>query len=189
MKHSLRFLVLTPLLALLAGCCANSPCDCQDLLEDSLYLTLNQNASLGNTFTDAELDTVYLLRYNPATAGRTYDSIPVLRYQRRSKQLVSKLKSANADTTSVVLSNASPFTPGTTGGNISNYYYALVVKASRSAPRYVFNLNQIQIKGQYNADGCCTCYKNTLKTVSVNGTPVDVTESGGLPKPIRLFKP
>ncbi len=208
MKNLLRFLPLSPLLVLAAGCCANTPCDCQDTLEDSIYLTLNDDPTKGNAFTVAELDTVYLLRYNPLTAGRSYDSIPLTRtllihQQRHTPLLAKKLVLAGVDTSkggkdypartpnTFVLSNASPFVPGTTGGKLSSYYYSLVVKDKSVKPTstYTFPISQINLKGQYNADGCCTCYKNILKQARINGITKGLTDSVGVPKRVILYKP
>ncbi|WP_223649115.1 hypothetical protein [Hymenobacter psoromatis] len=210
MKTLLRFLLLPPLLAL-AGCCANSPCNCQDTLADSLYFSLNQDVASGKGFSATEVDTVYLLRYNPAAAGTTYDSLLLTRQQLRRNQrntllLKNKLILAglgddtipSLDTlkTTVVLSNAYPFSPGTTGGKLSNYYYKLLIKdkSMKNTKSYSFLINQIVLGGQYKADGCCTCYENTQKQVNVNGQPYTVTEVGGggatsIPVPIVLSKP
>jgi len=199
MKNLLRFLPLSPLLVLAAGCCANNACDCRDTLEDSIYLTLNDDPAKGKAFTKAELDTVYLLRYNPLTAGRNYDSIPLtdtlrLRQQRRTPLLAQKLILAGVSakkTNTIVLSNTSPFVPGTTGGKLSSYYYSVVVKdkSVKQAATYTFPISQINLKGQYNADGCCTCYKNVLKQARINGVTLGLTDSVGIPKRVTLYKP
>ncbi len=208
MKNLLRFLPLSPLLMLLAGCCANNACNCQDTLEDSIYLTLSDDPANSKSFTAAELDTVYLLRYNPLTAGRNYDSIPLTRtlllhQQRHTPLLAYKLGIVGIDTSkgndkhplttpnTIVLSNASPFVPGATGGKLSSYYYSLVVKDKSVKPTqtYTFAINQINLKGQFNADGCCTCYKNILKQVRVNGITWGLTETEGKPIPVVLYKP
>ncbi len=199
MKNPLRFLPLSPLLVLAAGCCANNACNCQDTLEDSIYLTLNDDPTKGKAFTKAELDTVYLLRYNPLTAGRNYDSIPLtdtlrILQQQRTPLLADRLTRADLSTkktNTIVLSNTSPFAPGTTGGKLSSYYYSLVVKdkSVKPTPTYTFAINQINLKGQYNADGCCTCYKNILKQANVNGKTWGLTETGGKPIPVILYKP
>lgn len=199
MKNPLRFLPLSPLLVLAAGCCANNACNCQDTLEDSIYLTLNDDPAKGKAFTKAELDTVYLLRYNPLTAGRNYDSIPLtdtlrILQQQRTPLLADRLTRAGLSTkktNTIVLSNTSPFAPGTTGGKLSSYYYSLVVKdkSVKQTPTYTFAINQINLKGQYNADGCCTCYKNILKQANVNGNTWGLTEKEGKPIPILLYKP
>jgi hypothetical protein len=199
MKNLLRFLPLSPLLVLAAGCCANNACPRNDTLEDSIYLTLSDDPANPKSFTKAELDTVYLLRFNPLTAGRNYDSIPLtdtllLRQQRRTPLLADRLKSASLSptkTNTIVLSNTSPFAPSTTGGKLSSYYYSLVVKDKSVKPTqtYTFAINQINLKGQYNADGCCTYYKNILKQANVNGKTWGLTETEGKPIPVVLYKP
>ena len=208
MKILLRLLLLPPLLAL-AGCCANSASDCQDTLADALYFVFTPTTiATDSTFSVAEVDTVYLLRYNPANAGATYDSLLLTQRQLRLNQrhtplLAQKLQMASlSDTlknTVVVLSNAYPFRPGTTGGKLSDYYYTLLIKdksmqGTVPPKTYAFYINQIALTGQYKADGCRTCYENTKKQLNVNGKLYDVTEpSGGgessVPVPIPLTKP
>ena len=203
MKNFLRFLPLSALLVLAAGCCANNANSCQDTLEDAIYLTLNDDPNDVHSFTKAELDTVYLLRYNPLTAGRNYDSIPLTDSLRRVQQqhtplLAQKLALAGLSsakvikTNTIVLSNAFPFAPGATGGKISSYYYSLVIKdrSVKGTSPYTFAISQINLKGQYyNADGCTTCYQNILKQVNVNGKTWGLTENGGPPIPVLLSKP
>ena len=209
MKTLLRFLLLPPLLAL-AGCCANSACNCQDTLADSIYLTLKIGpANDSKAFTAAELDTVYLTRYlirrDSAATKPPPDFIPLTgttlrRQQQRTPLLAKKLNLAQLDSTktnTIVLSNTSPFRPGSAVGKLSDYFYVLLIQDRsnvKNIKSYSFRIDQLMLTGQYKADGCCTCYQNTKKLVNINGQQYDATETGGagensVPVPILLSKP
>ncbi|MGI4761179.1 MAG: hypothetical protein ACRYF0_10760 [Janthinobacterium lividum] len=194
-----------PLLALLAGCCANNPNTCDDLQADSLFLVPANNRVNADTvrvsFTRAELDTVYLQRYAPATAARpattTLPAIPaqpkgalstpvsIVRAQQTlvNAALRRKLDAANLSVANtIVISNTVPFSPSTTGGKLNAYNYVLTIHdlSVKGAPTYVDTLVQIQFQGQYYADGCTTCYENTQKTFVLKGRnttkTIDATE-------------
>ncbi|QKG52848.1 hypothetical protein [Hymenobacter sp. BRD67] len=199
MKYPLRFFLLSPLLALLAGCCANNPCDSRDALEDALYFRFDQRGG-AHSFSATDIDTVYLLRYSLTnqTASRAQDSIAVLMIQpqrqtAQRRQLVAKLNQVSpTDTSYVVINNGAPFSASGTTGKLSNFAYAILVAPYRQ-PRYRFFINSIIVQGRYNADGCCTYYQNTNKQFNLNNGAKDstavVTESGGIPRPITLRKP
>jgi len=216
MKTFLRCAALAPLLALVAGCCANNACDCDDLQADSLFLVLATNRvnadTITTSFTRAELDTVYIQRYapeRPATgttpfqpAGILSDPVTIVRAQQSviNSALLRKLRRAQpelAAATTIVISNTAPFTPGTTGGKLSTYNYVLTVQ-DRSTPTrrtYKYELKNIILTGQYNATGCCTCYENSQKQFTLAGRntrTIDVTESGTgankAPIPVSISK-
>ncbi|WP_151088914.1 hypothetical protein [Hymenobacter baengnokdamensis] len=194
MKLFLRCVAFAPLLALAASCCANNPLNCNDLQADSLYLILNSNPADSHSFSAAELDTVYLRRYSPTDSTTLSDPVTIVRAQQQqtNSSLLATLKSANLDpSTTLVISNNEPFPPSITGGKLNAYNYLLTVHDNaQGAPTYQFKINSIQLKGDYVADACSTCYKNTYKRFRVNGGPYqDVTESGGLPVAVTLSKP
>jgi len=210
MKFLLRALLCLPL-GLLAACCANDACGCNDLLADSLYFQFDTSQFQAN-----DIDTVYLARYSTSDSTRVIDSVQLTRRQlavnatqlQTSKQLPS---SFNTDGSIVILSNNAPFSPTTTGGKLSQYNYRLSVPEGNSRygtagkPQrrtvYTYRIRPIMIKGQYKANGCCTCYVNTRKTVvvrnnflAVKNAFFDVTENngeggaGGQPVPILLHR-
>ena len=214
-----RCAAFAPLLALVAGCCANNACNCDDLQADSLYLVLKDTPSTPadtTYFTAAQLDTVYLQRYATATPARpataTTPAIPaqpegalsapitIVRAQQTTvnSALRRKLNKANLPTTTLVISNNTPFAPGTTGGKLNAFNYLLTVQdRSVKTPRrlYKFTLDNIALQGQYEGDGCCTCYENTKKQfrlVGRNTRTIDVTESGSgndkTPVPVTISK-
>jgi hypothetical protein len=205
MNIFLRGAVCAPLLALVAGCCANNANNCDDIYADSLYLTLANNRTNADTvttsFTRSELDTVYLQRYTPAKAAvpanGAIPSVPatpaaysdpqtIVQTQQTTinSALKARLKAAGfAPSNTLVISNNAPFPTSTTGGKLSAYSYILKIhdRAVKNAPTYIDTLKQIQLQGRYNADGCTTCYENTQKTVvrkGINTTQTfDVTET------------
>ncbi len=187
-----RCLAFSPLLPLLAACCANTPCSRDDLQADSIYLTLKSvPASDPNSFTDAELDTVYLRRYSIADTTVITDPVLLLRNQQRDTSIKAKLKSAGLDSTTLVISNTTPFAPSTTGGKLNAYNYLLTVhnRTKGFTKTYNFRLTDIVLMGNYEAEGCCTYYRNTKKTFRVNKVVQDVTETDKKPIAVTLAKP
>jgi hypothetical protein len=217
MNIFLRGAVCAPLLALVAGCCANNANNCDDLQADSLYLVLNNDTTSPSGFSASELDTVYLQRYTPARAaiarnGATpavpaaaaaySDPVSIVQAQRPIVTNALKIRLDKAGLSArntLVISNTAPFTPSTSGGKLSAYSYILKIhdRAVKNAPTYVDTLKQIQLQGRYNADGCTTCYENTQKTVVRKGlnttTTFNVTETTvqdgiKVPVPIPITK-
>lgn len=216
-----RCAAFAPLLALVAGCCANNECNCDDLQADSLYLVLKDAPSTGaaadtSYFTEAQLDTVYLQRYatatpeRPATAttplipaqpeGALSAPVSIIRARQTTvnSALQRRLNLASLPPTTLVISNNTPFAPGTTGGKLNAFNYRLTVQdRSVRAPRrtYSFTLDNIGLQGQYAGDGCCTCYENTKKQFRLVGRAtriIDVTETGSrenkTPVPVIISK-
>ncbi|RZK99524.1 MAG: hypothetical protein EOO62_24725, partial [Hymenobacter sp.] len=139
-----------PLLALLAGCCANNANNCDDLQADSLFLVPANNRvnadTVSTSFTRAELDTVYLQRYAPATPkrpatstlpeipaqpkGPLSDPVSIVRTQQSivNSALARKLSKAGLTAANtIVISNTTPFSPSTTGGKLNAYNYVLTI--------------------------------------------------------------
>jgi len=218
-----------PLLALLAGCCANNANTCDDLQEDSLFLFLANNRVNADTvkvsFTRAELDTVYLQRFTPAAPARSAlpaqpegaPSAPISIVRNRqttaNSALLRKLSNASLTlpntspirltaTNTLVISNTNPFDPSSTGGKLSAYGYILTVEDRSVKPRttYRFRLDTIVLKGQYEADGCTTCYANTQKEFQLTqltgtntprtakSTEEEVRDGVKVPVPILITK-
>ena len=194
MNSFFRCLALAPLPLLLAACCANNACSRDDLRADSLYLTLKRSAGLAadnSGFTPAELDTVYLRRYSPATPNVLSDPVAIVRGQRLNKALKTLLLGAQLDSNTIVISNTFPFPPSVTGGKLDAYNYLLTVKdGRRDARAYEFRITDIGLVGQYKADGCCTNYQNTGKRFRVNqGDLVNETETSDTPVSVLLSRP
>lgn len=196
MNIFLRGAACAPLLALVAGCCANNVNNCDDLYADSLYLMLSRDTNNPNSFSEVELDTVYLQRYNPATPTTLSDPVIIIAKAQQAtlnSKLKAKLTDAKLPLTTLVISNNSPFPPSTTGGKLNAYGYLLTVQDKSAPPRtpYTFRLDNIQLKGQYYADGCNTCYQNTQKSFRLTGKQTQektVTETAGQPVAVTISK-
>ena len=193
MKNILRALLLLPF-GLLAGCCANNACNCNDLFADALYFTLDPKS-----FTASDVDTVKLLRYSNTNAALPLDSATLIKGRRRDPTIGRRLIELGIDTTATyvyVISNNYPLPPAATGGKLSQYTYAFriyqgdslrIVRNGVSRPRSIYTLpiGHAILEGKYEADGCCTCYQNTKKAVFINGRLRDVTET--VDRPVSLI--
>lgn len=174
----LRFVVF-PLLtaALFAGCCGSVACNCQSYRADALLF----NFSPGS-FTAAEIDTIILVRSvyprdtvtNTATT-RTYakpDSVVVVRPQ------------ATAFSTPLVIDNTEPFA-SVNGRKVgyanpdSSYRYTIVVREPARHRRALvlarYYIGRVELRGQYEADGCCSCYRNEVKQYTLSSQPLGGT--------------
>jgi hypothetical protein len=179
-------LVCSLLMALLlAGCCANDACDCNDARADALYLRFRVAAdSVGTAATSfgrQELDTVAVLRY----------PLPVGIAPKAPRDSVTLVRPRAQVTDDLVLDNNAPF-PAGTGRKLNSFEYrVLLVRANRAGRVRVtheYVVRNIDLSGQLEGDGCCTCYRNTHKSATVNGVVYDVTEVGRQRVPIVLGK-
>ncbi len=151
--------------ALLAGCCANNTCNC-DQLADAIRLHLNVSDTTGATpagFRLSEVDTIRLVRYRlpaPNVTPTNPDTVVLTRPKSRAND-------------NIIISNTAPF--GASGTlKVNAYHYALLLtEKSRKAPvvRQRYDLTGIHLEGRYQADGCCTCYENTAKTAQLSVSP------------------
>jgi len=191
MTPFLRGAACASLLALVAGCCANSNNTCDDLYADSLYLVPKSKPSNPNDstyFTSAQLDTVYLQRYTPAQPAKAATSttppiaaqpegarsapVAIVQSQpRTATRLNVRLAAAGLtrDSVVVVISNTTPFSPSTAGAKLNAYNYVLTVQDRTTKPRrtYEYVITNIALQGKYEADGCTTCYENTSKSFQI----------------------
>ena len=176
------------LLMVLAGCCANSVCNCQDERADALTLQFrvrDKAAPAADTtdFAPADVDTVYLLRFAlPLPVG------PITsRVRRDSVALVRPLATvANP----FVIRPDAPFAPGQ---RLNAFAYNVLVRLPRTARNrrrrlLTYALRNIELRGEFEGTGCCTCYRNTYKALTLNGTKFDRTETDGRPVPLELTR-
>lgn len=168
-------LVLTTTV-LVAACCGSKACDCNDRYADAIGLQFSEANSKDTTrgFYPSYIDTVYLVRTPRDTSQRpSADTVLVAR--------------ANDSTTfirPVIINNAAPFALAT-GRKLDAYRYELyLAKSRRATPSYVYKLDNIELETRYQGDGCCTCYQNSSKKVTVinqKGTSqlFDLTDTSG----------
>ncbi|MFD1466844.1 hypothetical protein ACFQ48_01310 [Hymenobacter caeli] len=188
MMRLLRFLLPLGVIGLLAGCCANNVCDCQDERADAFYFKFVKVAdNSANGFNEkTELDTVQFRRYalpldakgQPLSAPkatshytnfRDYaDSIDVANGYDLVTFIRSPATRTNAvQTDSLLLNNNLPFTQQGSR-KLNTYLYRIEVRRGpgqllRNDPRR-YELTTIRLVGEFDGTGCCTCYRNTSKT-------------------------
>lgn len=185
MRRSSPFAVWAALLgtaALLAGCCANDTCDCNDQLEDAIQVRFNvSDTTQANSpgFRLREVNTIRLVRYRLAVDGSTPATPDTVVLQRPKTQAADP----------IIIANTAPFAISGTL-KVNAYRYAiLLTNANRRAPqvRQRYDLTDIQLSGGFQADGCCTCYENTsLKgLLSVSPPGVNSLTLGALPVDLK----
>lgn len=177
------------LLAALAGCCANSVCDCQDERVDALTVQFRVADTLagGTGFRRADVDTVYVLRYTPSGSLRDrHDSVALVRLPSQA-------------TAPFLINNGAPF--GRVGGRkLNGFDYEVSVKLTRSGPgprpAQRYRLSDIELRDELAGNGCCSCFRNSRKTVVVTdkNLPIisiryDLTEQDDRqPRPLVLTR-
>ncbi|HEX8505922.1 MAG TPA: hypothetical protein VF630_11190 [Hymenobacter sp.] len=167
MAHLLSFRISAAVLlgsALLAGCCANDVCDCNDSEADAIRFRFSADTSsaTGKGFRLADVDTIILERsplpYNPAVRPET-----AVLYRRRTQV---------ADT--LVLNNNAPF-PQKANTKLNAYRYVvsyLTHPPVKGVSTPVLVLDSVKLSGNLEGNGCCTCYTNTRKAIYTGGNPV-----------------
>ncbi|GGG36558.1 hypothetical protein GCM10011378_11190 [Hymenobacter glacieicola] len=139
---------------LVAACCGSVSCECEDAYADAIGFRFSSDPVAG--FRAADIDTVFVTRVprdpkqqpraDTTFIARGTDSVAVL-------------------TQPLVINNATPFSQV---GNrkLDQYTYTLyLAKSRRAVPIYRYQINQVELTTDYQADGCCTCYLNTGKRV------------------------
>ena len=201
-----RFLLPLGLGALLlAGCCANNVCDCQDQLADALFFRFDTGP--GGFVPRTELDTVAVRRYALPldSAGRpslrsltpknkkiksftdladSLDRVGSFDLATLARSTAGRPNAVQTDT--VVLNNTLPFAQSG-ARKLNAYLYRIAVRRApgqllRNNPRR-YEVRDVALRGEFDGNGCCTCYRNTLKTATLanlatgNAQAVDATES------------
>jgi len=174
MKKILCSIPVLLLLLALAGCCANDICICQDELADALFFTFRIGGA--NGFQANQVDSLFIVRIpHPTTAVPKPTRDSVLR-------ILPLAANGNMLTQDSIISinNAAPF--AASGGlKLDAYDYQITAyQYSKTAPngiryRYTFKVANIKLTGQYNANGCCTCYQNTSKQFDLSSNLIKPT--------------
>ncbi len=189
------------ILLALAGCCANDICNCPDTgLADALQFrfnyTIRRQTSGGKSisFNASDIDTVRIYRISLNTNSLsnfvpTIDSVTIGRplVVNQGDTLLAttiQVASSNGGTRPVdkqdiiVINNATPF-PSSGGAKLAAYNYRISLIRNRSGnrkPIYSYYLTNIFLAGDYEANGCCSCYRNLGKAFTLGvGTPGDTT--------------
>jgi hypothetical protein len=202
MKKILCSILGLMILLALAGCCANDICLCADTgLADALQFRFNytthRQTSGGKfiSFNASDVDTLRIYRTarniknisnfvaitDSVTIGRPLIVNPAGDTLISTTSLVTS-SSGVADTLKgqdiVVINNAAPF-PASGGAKLNAYTYRIALIRNRSKnrkPTYSYYLTNVFVNGFYEANGCCTCYRNTGKAFTLGvGIPKDST--------------
>ena len=190
------------MLLALAGCCANDICVCADTgLADALQFRFNYTTHRqvsGGRFTSfnaSDVDTLRIYR-TALNINNVSNFIPVTDSVTIGRPLVvtasgdtlildtSQVATSNGGTrpldnqSVVVINNATPF-PASGGAKLNAYNYRISLIRNRSGnrkPTYSYYLTNIFISGEYEANGCCSCYRNTGRAFTLGvGNPSNTT--------------
>jgi hypothetical protein len=165
----LRFLRFSALAllgpALWGGCCANNVCEPDDPLADAVKLRFSSRFAL------SDLDTLTVLRYPKVVTSST---------RPETVTLVRAQVPLRGD--SILINNSTPFAR-TGNTNLGNYRYEVQYLAHpnnvrKGVPTTALVIENILLQGSFEANGCCTNYANTAKTVYY--------DSSGVTKAINL---
>lgn len=158
LRSFLSWLLVLTTTVLVAACCGSVACECNDTYADAIGLqfsTTNSQDSLRGFF-PSYLDTVYLVRIPRDTTQRP----------RADTATITRSRAA-VFTQPIIINNATPFGL-VTGRKLDAYRYTLYLAKKRKAtPTYTYTIDRIQLNTRYQGDGCCTCYQNSSKQVSV----------------------
>ena len=164
----------------LAGCCANDTCLCDDAQADALLFSFKIGGADGFLATD--VDTLLVTRITHPDPRST--ALP----KRETKLLTYALTpdTLGLANNSFVINNAVPFASAGTTTKLDAYDYRIVavrtkqVASRKVVRRYLFRVSNIQLAGNYKANGCCTCYENSGKSFTANSIANDTTSSSSV---------
>jgi hypothetical protein len=135
---------------LLSACCANKICDCPNEQSDVVKLVFDRTK-----FSATDLDTIVVQRY------------PRIITRATKPETVTLFRTAAQAYDTLYLNNATPFAQaGSSKLNQYRYYVRYLPTPHRTRSQIVLAIDTVALKGSLDADGCCTCYNNTLKTVT-----------------------
>lgn len=158
------FLLLGAALAI-SACCANNSCDCRDSTDDAVYLRFSLDSLGGTGFYSKEVRNVYIRR-QPVRMADEKAALPAPDSVRLTRTL-AQLRD------SIVLSPTTPFT--NQGRRFDAYQYIIRMPEKIGAkPLRKLLISDVSVQGSFNqSDGCCTCYTNTRKQLTIDGKKYD----------------
>jgi hypothetical protein len=169
MKKFLCFLPGLAIMMALSGCCANDVCVCNDSLADALFFSYSHRVKIATGINASDVDSAIVSRTtlpdpkNPTVSTRT-DSLVVGR-----KVLVPR-KGITTDSIVqdiITINNASPFASAGNTIKLDAYTYRITLYKSAKALA-TYRINHIALQGRYNSTGCCTCYQNLNKALTLS---------------------
>ncbi|MCB2408295.1 hypothetical protein [Hymenobacter lucidus] len=147
------FLLLGSALAI-SACCANNECVCLDNTDDAVYLKFSLDSLGGTGFFYRELRTIYIRRI-PVRGANETAVLPA-----PDSVLITRTRTQLRDT--IVLSPTTPFT--SSGRRFDAYSYVIRLARREKDPK-PFIISNLSVQGVFDeASGCCTCYRNSVKT-------------------------
>jgi len=153
-------------------------CDCRDNLDDALFFRFNLDTTViqgvRRGFLATELDSVYIRRVSLDTAQRPRADTVLLTDGRR--RLVQTF----------IINNAAPFTQSGTR-KLDAYTYKIYL-GKRRVPTDSFLLKDVLVDGGFEGDGCCSCYQNTQKELTLDGQRFDLANRENLPDTVLLSR-
>lgn len=150
MKYGSLFRFAALSVGLLSGCCANNVCNCDDAQQDVIKLIFSSN------FTTADLDTLVLVRY-----PLRYDPLTT------TPETVTLIRPNAQPTDAIFLNNNTPFAQsGTARLNQYRYQIRYPRRPRQGNPATILIIDQVTLKGNFEGDGCCTCYFNYDKQIA-----------------------
>lgn len=173
---------------LLAACCGSVTCECEDAFADAIGFQFSPPPATGPAtgFAATAIDTVFLVRVPRDTAQRP-----------RADTVAFARRPDSVYTQPVIINNATPFALAS-NRKLDDYTYQLYLarRQRKSAPTFTFTIDSVALATKYEADGCCTCYRNTGKQVWTtdqrgNRRQFDLTDptNGNQLVPIVLTRP
>ncbi|GAB3839110.1 hypothetical protein GCM10028821_41830 [Hymenobacter jeollabukensis] len=158
--------------ALFARCCGSVSCNCQNYRADALLFNFKPGS-----FTAAQVDTITLIRsvYPRDSVIRTGTGPTATVTYAKGDTVTIVRERTTVFTTPIVLDNAEPFAAvngrklGYTNAD-SSYRYTIIVRepARRGTVLARYYLGRVRLRGQYEADGCCSCYRNEEKQFTLS---------------------
>ncbi|RTQ46225.1 hypothetical protein EJV47_22095 [Hymenobacter gummosus] len=189
--------------ALFAGCCGAKSCECANNQVDALLFQFSAD-SLGPNptgFRAGQLDTILIVR----SAYPRRDSVAVGNIPAGSKSDTARVVRPRSTVfrTPIVIDNTGPFAV-VTGYKVGSQYpdssfrYTIIVpdtlRRRPAVKRYY--IGRVEIQGQVEGDGCCSCYRNkhkrfTLRDLSRPASTtewIDATSPVGAPRVVTELK-
>ena len=148
---------LLALALLLATCCANVGCNCQDQNDDAIFLRFDKAV-----YSAAQLKTIFVLRMPLDTAQRP--RVDTARFEATTARPYLN--------DSLIIRTDKPFAAAA-NRKLGAYRYHIFTPDKKTVN---YTIDSVQIRGRLAGDGCCTCYDNTQKIMFLDHKPYDLTD-------------
>jgi|SRR5688572_3224429 len=161
----MKNIFLIGLLSFLFSGCGDKICDCFDGCDDAILFTFDNNAS-AQSFKPEEIDTVLLYKLAKGQSN-ILDSAVFIRNPNHSGFVINNSQSnyCYSGASWISLDYYQSFSRDL----VQDFDYQIVVPQLKS-----YSITNIEIEGD-QPKGDCSCYVNTKKLVTVNGTQYDLT--------------